>query len=282
MINVINSTFSNTTCGTAQCESSLLTWVMMAMMILDYILSLPTVSWALWILIRNSALGTEVFIFNILCADMMGTLTSSIMFLMMLVSSYMSTFIKGVLYINNLYLYGYPLFQCAMCFDRYMAVVHPITYLKYKVMRYKLTCLLLTWMVTLVMIVINTAFLNSQLLFVILVLVVGSQTFFSFSILKVLKRSRPGDRKRQQENEKKKRAFIIVVVNQVKLLINYMPYIVMSTFQGELSGNIYYCFIQFFIINICCFGHFFQAFLYLQRAGKCSVPEMIRASTCFR
>ncbi|KAK2865892.1 hypothetical protein Q7C36_001948 [Tachysurus vachellii] len=282
MINVINSTSSNTTGDTAHCQSSLLTWMMMAMMILDYILSFPTVPWALWILIRNSALETEVFLFNILCADIMGTLISPVMFLMMFVSSYMSTFIKGVLYLNDLYLKGYPLFQCAMCFDRYMAVVHPITYLKYKVMRYKLTCLLLTWTVTLMMSVINSTFLNSQLLFVILVLVVGSQTFFSFSILKVLKRSRPGDGKRQQENEKKKRAFIIVVVNQVKLLINYMPYIVMSTFQGEISGNIYYCYIQFIIINICSFGHFFQAFLYLQRAGKCSVPKMIRASTCFR
>ncbi|KAK3507314.1 hypothetical protein QTP70_013587 [Hemibagrus guttatus] len=95
-----------------------------------------------------------------------------------------------------------------------MAVVYPVTYLKYKVMRYKLTCLLLTWMMALMMTVINYNFLKSNLLLVFFILVVGIQMFFSFSILKVLKRSRPGDGKRQQENEAKKRAFIIVVVNQ--------------------------------------------------------------------
>lgn len=272
MMDAINSTFSYTTSDTPRCRSSAWSWVMMGVWIIDYILSLPTVPWALWILIRNSALETEVFIFNILCADIMGILISPIFSLMMLVSSYMSTFTKGVLFVNDLYLNGYPLFQFGMCLERYVAVVHPVTYLKYKVMRYKLISLLLTWMMTLMMTTISNNFSHSNLLLVVLILVVSIQTFFSFSILKVLKRSRPGDGKRQQENEAKKRAFIIVVVNQVKLLINYMPYIVLSMVQGAFSPELYYCYILFIIINICSFGHFFQAFLYLHRVGKILIP----------
>ncbi len=35
---------------------------------------------------------------------------------------------------------GRPLFQCLMCVERYLAVVHPVIFLKYKPLRYRVIC----------------------------------------------------------------------------------------------------------------------------------------------
>lgn len=282
MTNVINTTLSNTSDDAPECQPSVWTWLMMVMEILDIILSLPTVPWALWIVIRNSTLKTELFIFNILCTYVISILLTLISFLIILVSS--STLINntGFWFLYNIYLSGYPLFQCGLCFERYLAVVHPITYLKYRVMRYKLTGLASIWTMTLVVCVINVLFFNLQPLLLILILVVCMEMFFSFSILKVLKRSSPGDSRRKQENDMKRRALIIVVVLQIKLLFNYVPYILSNTFRDAFSDYLFYCYVFSVAINFCSFGHFFQAFLYLQRVGEISVPQRIRSHTCFR
>ncbi|XP_046731182.1 uncharacterized protein LOC124402280 isoform X4 [Silurus meridionalis] len=33
-----------------------------------------------------------------------------------------------------------PLFQCCVCVERYVAVIHPVIFLKYKPLRYRITC----------------------------------------------------------------------------------------------------------------------------------------------
>lgn len=281
MINVINSTLSNTT-GETQCQPSMWTWALVTMQLIDIILSLPSLPWALWILIRNSTLKTELLIFNILFTDIISILLTLFSIPILLSSSSSIIDFKVVYFFYNIYLSSYPQFQFGLCFERYMAVVHPVTYLKYRVMRYKLIWLVLVWAMAVVICVINFIFFNPYLLLLILMLIVCMETFFSFSILKVLKCSSPGDRRRTQENNLKKRAFIIVVLLQIKLLFNYLPYILICTFRNAFSDYIFNCYIFNISINFCNVGHFFQAFLYLQRVGKLSIPQSIRPNTCFR
>ncbi len=45
----------------------------------------------------------------------------------------------------NIFLFGFamtghPLFQCLICVERYLAVVHPVTFLKFKPLRYRVIC----------------------------------------------------------------------------------------------------------------------------------------------
>ncbi len=44
---------------------------------------------------------------------------------------------------------AYPLFQCLICVERYLAVVHPVIFLKYKPLRYRVICCTAAWIITL-------------------------------------------------------------------------------------------------------------------------------------
>ncbi len=44
---------------------------------------------------------------------------------------------------------GRPLFQSLMCVERYLAVVHPVTFLKYKPLRYRVICCTAVWIIVL-------------------------------------------------------------------------------------------------------------------------------------
>ncbi len=51
---------------------------------------------------------------------------------------------------------GRPLFQCLMCAERYLAVVHPVIFLKYKPLRYRVICSTAVWITGLVSCVLYT------------------------------------------------------------------------------------------------------------------------------
>lgn len=40
-----------------------------------------------------------------------------------------------------------PLFQCYVCVERYLAVVHPVVYLKYRLLRYRVGITGLVWLI---------------------------------------------------------------------------------------------------------------------------------------
>lgn len=46
-------------------------------------------------------------------------------------------------------LFGRPLFQTLVCVERYVAVVHPVVFLKCRVLRYKITCSTVVWIIVL-------------------------------------------------------------------------------------------------------------------------------------
>ncbi len=49
------------------------------------------------------------------------------------------------LFFQGLGITGRPLFQCLICVERYLAVVHPVTFLKYKPLRYRVICCTAAW-----------------------------------------------------------------------------------------------------------------------------------------
>ena len=45
---------------------------------------------------------------------------------------------------------GCPLFQCCVCAEHYLAVVHPVVFLKFRPPRYRVSCSGLVWFVVVV------------------------------------------------------------------------------------------------------------------------------------
>ncbi|KAL1253304.1 hypothetical protein QQF64_017997 [Cirrhinus molitorella] len=80
---------------------------------------------------------------------------------------------------------GRPLFQCLICVERYLAVVHPVTFLKYKPLRYRF------------------------------LLALSIQLFCLVAVLRALKQSGPGERRRErmEENPMKRRAFHLILIS---------------------------------------------------------------------
>ena len=64
------------------------------------------------------------------------------------------THITGLLpyivnFLSTLLHLGRPFFQCCVCVERYLAVVHPVTFLKYRPLRYRVTFSAVAWLIVL-------------------------------------------------------------------------------------------------------------------------------------
>ncbi|KAG9260023.1 G-protein coupled receptor 20-like [Astyanax mexicanus] len=276
MIETQNSTSVNTT--SLKCPVTVWNIMILAVGATDCVLSLPFLPWALWVLLRRSQLllETELFVLNILLADVCCIIINLISFLNSLV---FSNSFQNLFWI---FFNGYPLFQCSVCFELYLAVVHPVTFLKYKPLRYKAVCLFFMWLIAFTSFTFGSTVINDlNVLLSVIIPVVCFQTFFSLSILKVLKRSTAGDRMRNQERERerknciKKRALVVVCIFQIKLVVNYLPFIVFSIFKGLFQIRLYSCYVSQLALSICFFGHFIHSFLYLQKAGRLPLPQFL-------
>ncbi len=104
---------------------------------------------------------------------------------------------------------GHPLFQCLICVERYLAVVHPVTFLKFKPLRYRVVCSVVVWVASFVSCGVITLFLLSStavplfdLILSKLVTVLSIQLFCCLAVLRALKQSGPGERGRQMRRQK--------------------------------------------------------------------------------
>ncbi|KAL7889388.1 hypothetical protein AOLI_G00016460 [Acnodon oligacanthus] len=117
-------------------------------MLLCFFLGTPAHSWLLWLLFHHGwkIKPSQVFLVNrtvlelifcIQCAvAMLDTLTNDTREL-----SGVSSFTSGLSWI------GRPLMQICICVERYLAVIHPIIFLKYKGIQYRTASAAVVWLV---------------------------------------------------------------------------------------------------------------------------------------
>nr|XP_055035560.1 C-C chemokine receptor type 8-like [Misgurnus anguillicaudatus] len=173
---------------------------------------------------------------------------------------------------------GRPLFQCLICVERYLAVVHPVTFLKYKPLRYRLMCCTATWIICLgsclsVMFIfaLRLNFFIYLLFFTLQFLVFLSiQMFCCVAVLRALKQSGPGERgrEREEENHVKRKAFHLILISTVNTVIIYLPYCVSGFINIFSKLHIpalwYFGFVCYVVAG------FVHPTLFLRRAGKLS------------
>ncbi|CAL8331984.1 unnamed protein product [Lota lota] len=94
----------------------------------------------------------------------------------------------------------FPLFQTMVCVEQYLAVVQPVRFLQFKVLRYRLACVTAVWLLSFVFCAGCVVMQFNQDIFYItateflsMLLVMG---FCCLSVLKTLTRPAPGARER--------------------------------------------------------------------------------------
>ncbi len=193
--------------------------------LLSAVLVSPINSYVIWLIVTGTGngLAAEFFSLNLNVFEVLICVQSVFIFL-----SYKFKMIWIVVcFLDGLAFTGRPLFQCLICVERYLAVVHPVTFLKFKSLRYRVICSVITCMSSLVSGGVNTFLMPQYMLnfFIFLciqfLLFLFTQLFCCLAVLRALKQSGPGERR--EENHMKRRAFYFILITTVSTVILYVP-----------------------------------------------------------
>ncbi|XP_067280750.1 hydroxycarboxylic acid receptor 2-like [Pseudorasbora parva] len=238
-----------------------------------FLFGFPTHSYVIWLIITGTGSGvaSEFFNLNLSVCE----IGNSICAVFSLLSYFSSLFNTLTNFVQGLSITGRPLFQCLMCVERYLAVVHPVTFLKYKPLRYRAICCTAAWIITLgscFFCNFTLASLNIEayawLFSTAFLLYLFIQLFCLVAVLGALKQSGPGEigREREEENHMKRRAFNIILITTVSMIIQNVPFTITGFSIILTKQNI----LDIWFPAILCYvlSGFLQPFLYLQRTGK--------------
>ncbi|KAA0719816.1 hypothetical protein E1301_Tti011757 [Triplophysa tibetana] len=273
--NMNNSAVNFSSDGDSTTESiGLVTRLEICVYLINLLFSLPTHSYVMRLIVTGAGSGivSEFFILNLSACEIGICLNSFIFVLSMWLRS-LSKFEPFLIGFSNT---GRPLFQSLMCVERYLAVIHPVTFLKYKPLRYRVMCCTAAWIFCLsscflcmfaidLQYAVYVWFLTMQLLFFLFV-----KLFCLSAVLRALKQSGPGERGREEENHMKKRAFYLILITTVTTVLMFGP-MTITGFYYIVKG-IYVDSPVVWLSGILCFtlAGFVEPVLYLQRTGKFS------------
>lgn len=132
------------------------------------------------------------------------------------------------------------LFQCSVCIERYLAVVHPMTFLRFKPLRYRFVYSIMVWIMSLAVgITCACTFprMPYKVFSAMYIFVLTADVFCGVSILKKLKRPGPRDLESNtgEMNAAKRKAFYIVSVNLLVFLVQNIPTCVTFGIEKSLA-----------------------------------------------
>ncbi|XP_058613445.1 hydroxycarboxylic acid receptor 2-like [Onychostoma macrolepis] len=274
-----NSTVNFTTPETSTDSTADSFWLLESLRIcvfsMNFLFGLPTHFSVIWLIITGTGSGVafEFFILNLSVCET-GTCLNCLFYI---VSVFFPSISKLPLFLLGLVFTGRPLFQCLMCVERYLAVVHPVTFLKYKHLRYRVIFSTLAWIIIfgtcLFCLFINfweNSQLQSQFFLLQFLLFLFIQLFCLVAVLRALKHSGPGERgkEREEENPTKIKAFHIILITTVSMTIIYLPFAITGIITILTKQYNYILWITGLVCYV--LAGFVQPVLYLHRAGKLS------------
>ncbi|KAK2860427.1 hypothetical protein Q7C36_004593 [Tachysurus vachellii] len=192
-----------------------------------------------------------------------------------------------IIYISNIYLYygsayiriisliAQTQFHTWIFLENYLAVVHPIFYLKLKQFRYKMVWVSFTW-VTATAFGGTGIFVQKTIATLVYIIPVSGMIvlilFCGMATLSALKKPNPGDGERGKKmHHRKLKAFRIITLTLVVLIVSYSPYICFNIIWQQIRPELI-CTAQT-IVNALLFpGFVVQSFLYISRFFKAQGP----------
>ncbi len=238
---------------------------------INMVLGLPANCYILWLSVKEMIQGQSTKIFNVNGA------LAEIIFCFAVCFAIAEYFFDCIycrlplVFLGQLVLLGRPLFLSCICVERYLGVLHPVTFLKLKPMKYRIALCAIGWIVIISSCVIGTMgdikfynFLLPLLLFFFFV-----KLFSCLMVLKALMRPGPGDnvKKRNGVNQDKIKAFWIILVLLIFSTLTYGPIFVSLVLYYILDLKTFLLSWSISLLLAILLG-FVYPFLYLKRVGK--------------
>ncbi|XP_069016638.1 proteinase-activated receptor 3 [Embiotoca jacksoni] len=231
----------------------------------NMVVGIPANIMVLWLIRRNKgdSSTSDIFILHLAVLDMLFCFITplelvNIVFLTSSSSWYVLRFFYGVKDSS-------PLFLSCICLDRYMAVVHPITFAELKDRQHRAALATTVWLITLPYAAGKCVgnIRNFEEVFTVMILsTFAFMVFCNISILWALRQSSPG---RDERHPVKKRAFKLVLVILAIIVFNYFPPVALLPFQDYFSPEVFRCYIHYIAFGLMDFSSSIQPMLYLSR-----------------
>lgn len=183
---------------------------------------------------------------------------------------FISTFLPNGLF-NSLIWAGRPLLQCCICLEHFVAVVYPVSYLRYRTLQVKAAVAVAAWTIIFLFIVFYVLFNK----FKDWVLAVGCIAFMSVMlfcyvcVFAALKKPRPGEGRGERDRSVKTRAIYFITTILVSFSLGYVMWITTIVLNKKFTWFVHKRPIRKtcnLIISMC---GLVQPVMYLQRRQKC-------------
>lgn len=146
--------------------------------------------------------------------------------------------LRGIFFFLSLSWSGRPMMQICVCVEQYLAVLHPVTFLRAKQKKYRIGAAANVWFLAIaygVYKIFHLDFPDPLIdgIFLIAVLVIS---FCCVSVLCALKNPGPADRRDKKQsrdagNKQKRKAFNIIFRSLLIILFTYLPQTFLSIFE---------------------------------------------------
>ncbi|KAM3600354.1 uncharacterized protein V6R79_021906 [Siganus canaliculatus] len=232
---------------------------------INMFLGIPANITVLWLIHKNKgdSSTSDIFILHLAILDVLFCLIpplelANIVFLTTSSTWYVLRFFYGMKDSS-------PLFLSCICLDRYVAVVHPITFTDLKDRQHRAILALVVWLITLVYAAAKCVgnIVNFEKVFTAMILAAFAfMVFCNIAILWVLRQSGPG---RDEMHPVKKRAFKMVLIILAIIVFNYFPPVALFPFQDYFSPEVFRCYIHYVAFGLMDFSSSIQPMLYLSK-----------------
>lgn len=246
--------------------------IVIASQVINFCLGLPLYSYVINLLwTKNGGGGVDV---NVIFAL---NLTAAEIFYSLVAPLYCSCIVSLKLCIGSLLGFwlgasmpGRYLFQCTLCLEQYIAVIHPVIFLKLRPLRYRVGFSCGVWLCAVGIGICSACtfpLVPYNIFGVVYFTVFFLDSFCCLSVLKALVRPGPGDKDDGEMNAAKKKAFKIISMNLVTFLVQVFPIFIGFCLQTILPQQSFHLGVSISMsINIA--GGFIHPIYCLYKFGK--------------
>ncbi|KPP57285.1 hypothetical protein Z043_125011, partial [Scleropages formosus] len=215
---------------------------------INFFLGAPANVMVLWLMHKNNgdSSTSDIFVWNLAIMDAIFCLIPPLELARMIQSTSTIEYILSFFYnLKN----SSCLFLTCICFDYYMAVIHPVTFTALKDCWHRTVCATIIWLIALANAIIQCVGNTSDTGNAFTVMVLGAfiiMVFCNLSILRALMQSGPG---RDEMHPVKKKAFRMVLIILAIIVFNYLPVVIFIPFENFFVEVVFQCYIVYTIFG---------------------------------